>query len=212
MPAARFKTGGRVVAEPLVDVAVDGNAVVVIHHDELAEAESPGEGTGLLRQPFHEASVAEEHVCVVIDNGEAVAVELGGEQFFSHSHAHGGGKALSERPGGGFHADGVLIFRMARRLGAVLTEGLQVVHRQPIAEQVQKRIDQHGAVPAGEHEAVAIVPLGIGVGVHHVLAPHGVGHGGGAHRHAGMAALGLLHALGGEDADCVDDFLVQTHK
>lgn len=58
VPAARFKTGGRVVAEPLVDVAIDGNAVVVIHDDELAEAESPGEGTGLLRQPFHEAAVA----------------------------------------------------------------------------------------------------------------------------------------------------------
>ena len=108
VPAARFKTGRRVVAEPLVDVAVDGNAVVVIHHDELAEAESPGEGTGLLRQPFHEAAVAEEHVCVVIDNGEAVAVELGGEQFFSHSHAHGGAgltKLLEDSIGPGFKQD-----------------------------------------------------------------------------------------------------------
>ena len=146
VPAARFKTGGRVVAEPLVDVAVDGNAVVVIHHDELAEAESPGEGTGLLRQPFHEAAVAEEHVCVVIDNGEAVAVELGGEQFFSHSHAHGGGKALSERPGGGFHAGGHPLFGMAGRTGAELAEILDIVHAQVIAGEMQHAVEQHGGM------------------------------------------------------------------
>ena len=212
VPAIGAEAGGHVLAEGDVRIALDGDLVVIVQGDQLVELQRAGQRAGLVRDAFHHAAVAQDAIGVVVDHREAFPVEMRGQVFFRHGEAHGVGNALAERAGGGFHADGVLIFRMARRLGAVLTEGLQVVHRQPIAEQVQKRIDQHGAVPAGEHEAVAIVPLGIGVGVHHVLAPHGIGHGGGAHRHAGMAALGLLHALGGEDADCVDDFLVQTHK
>ena len=92
-----------------------------------------------------------------------------------------------------------------------MPELLEILDGQAVAEQVQQAVDQHGTVARGQHEAVAIEPLGIGGIVRHLLAPHGVGGGSRAHRHAGMAGLGLLYALGGQDADGVDDHLFMTH-
>ena len=89
-------------------------------------------------------------------------------------------------------------------LRAELAEALQLVERHVgIAGQMQQRIEQHRAVPGGEHEAVAVGPVGGGrVEVEEAREEHrgDVGH---AHRHAGMAGLRLLDRVHGERADGV---------
>ena len=75
-----------------------------------------------MRNAFHQAAIAQEHISVVVHNREAVAVEFGSEQFFRQSHAHGVGDALPQRAGGGFHAVGVAVFGMAGGFAVQLAE------------------------------------------------------------------------------------------
>ena len=57
------------------------------------------------------------------------------------------GNALPQRTRCGFHTGRFAIFRMTGRLGVQLSEILQLIHGQVVAGQVQKGIQQHGAVP-----------------------------------------------------------------
>jgi hypothetical protein len=66
---------------------------------------------------------------------------------------------LTQRPGSGFHAGGHTVFGVTRRFGMQLTEALQLLHRQVVAGEVQKRIQKQRSVAVGEHEAVAVRPL-----------------------------------------------------
>ena len=80
MPAVRLEALRRVVGEPAGGRAVDGDAVVVVEHDELAERQRAGERARLVRDAFHQAAVADEHVRVVIDDRVPGAIELRGKQ------------------------------------------------------------------------------------------------------------------------------------
>jgi len=84
-----------------------------------------------------------------------------------------------------------------------LAEVLEFLHRQGIAGEMQKRIDQHRAVTVREHEAVAIRPLRVGrVVLEEVVPQHfrDIRH---AHRGAGMAGVGLLHRVHAQGTDGV---------
>ncbi len=148
----------------------------------------------------------------MVDDVEALAVELGGQVLFGHGHAHRVGDALAQRAGGGLDAHGVAVLGVAGGQGAELPELLEVLDLQAVAEQVQQAVDQHGAVAGGQHEAVPVDPLGIGGVVLHLLAPDGEGGGGRAHGHARVTGFGLLHALGGQDTDRVDDHAFIVHR
>ena len=82
-----------------------------------------------------------------------------------------------------------------------LAELLQVVDRQIVAGQVQQGVDQHRAVAVGEHEAVAVGPLGVGRVVAQVVVPQHLGDLGHAHGRARVAGVGLLHGVHGQGAD-----------
>ena len=66
-PYASKRLGVSSVNQPATS-AVDRNAVVVVERDQLAEAQRAGERAGLVRDAFHHAAVADEHVRVVIDD------------------------------------------------------------------------------------------------------------------------------------------------
>ena len=119
-------------------------------------------------------------------------------------HADGIGEPLAERAGGRLDAGGVAVFGMAGGLRAELAEALQLVERHAlVAEQMQQRIEQHRAVPGGEHEAVAVRPVRVGGVELQVLGEEHGGDVGGAHRQAGMAGIRRLHRVHGKDADRV---------
>ena len=126
-------------------------------------------------------------------------------------HTDGGGKSAAQGSGGDINTGGVTVFGMTGGLGAELTEVLQIVHGQAIAEQVQQAVHQHGAVAGREDEAVAVGPLRVCRVVLHILAPYGISGGRGAHGHSGVAGVGLLNGLGGENANGIDDHLFMIH-
>ena len=212
VPAIGFKALGCVIREPAFDMAVDGNAVVVIEGDQLGQLPGAGQRTSLVRNAFHHAAVAEEGIAVVVDDGEAVAVEFGGQQLLGQCHAHGVADALAERAGGRFDARGVAEFRVARGFAVQLAEALEFVERQVVAGQVQQRVEQHRAMPVGEHEAVAVGPTRIGRVVLQVALPQGDRHFGHPHRCAGVSRIGRLNGVDGQDADGVGQGGLRTHE
>ncbi len=194
---------GGVVGEPAVDGAVDGDAVVVVQRDELAELPGAGQRAGLVADPLHEAAVAQEDVGAVVHDGVAGTVELIAEEPLGQGHAHGVGQPLAQRAGGGLDAGGEAVLRVARGLAVELAEALELLERQGVAAQVEQRVEQHGRVPVGEHEAVAVGPGRVGRVVAERPAPEGGGHLGHAHRGAGVAGVGRLHGVHGQGAERV---------
>ena len=209
MPAVGRKARGHILAHGDVRVALDGDVVVVVEQDQLAQAQRARQGRSLGGDALHHAAVAADGVGVVIDDRESRAVELGRQVRLGHRKAHGVGHALAQRAGGRLHAHGVAVLGVAGRPGAPLAERLEVIHRQAVAIQVQQRVQQRGRMARGEHEAVAVGPLGVARAVAHLLLPQGIGHGGHAHRRAGMAGVRLLHGVGGQHTDGVDAARIQ---
>lgn len=68
-----------------------------------------------------------------------------------------------------------------------------------MARKVQKRVDEHGAMPCRQDEAIAIRPLGIGRIILQMFCEERCGRIRHAHRHPGVTAIGGLdrvHRLG----------------
>src|SRR3546814_5112163 len=82
--------------------------------------------------------------------------------LFSQRHADRVAYALAQRPGRGFNARRNTHFRMTRRARMQLPEVFQFVYGQIVARQMQQRVNKHGAVAIGQHEAVAAGPGRIG--------------------------------------------------
>ncbi len=68
VPAIGLEALGRVVGEPAFDVAVDGDAVVVVKRHQLGQAQGAGERTGFVADAFHQATIAQEGIGEVIDD------------------------------------------------------------------------------------------------------------------------------------------------
>ena len=64
----------------------------------------------------------------------------------------------------------------------------------------------------GEHETIAVGPRGVRGVVLQESVPQCEGHGGSTHRRAGVAALGLLDGVYGEESHGVDAELVDVRR
>jgi hypothetical protein len=139
-------------------MTVDRDAIIVIESDQLAESESPRQRAGFMRNPFHQAAVAEEDIRPVVDDLVFRAVELGSHHLFGNRHTDRVGEALAERASGGFDAGGVTDFGVTGSLRAKLTEILQVIDRDIVTREMQQGVDQHRAMTVREYETVAVWP------------------------------------------------------
>ncbi len=211
VPAVGLEALGRVVGEPAFHVTVDGDAVVVPEGDQLAQAQGTGQGTGLVGDTFHHATIAHEHIGVVVDDVVAVTVELAGQRLFGDGHTHGIGDALAQGTGGGFHARGVAVFGMAGGLGVQLAEVLQLFHGQVVARQVQQGVDEHGAMAVGQDETVTVEPLGVVGVVLEETVPQHLGDVRHSHGGARMAGLCLLHRIHAQGTDGIGEFFTRGH-
>src|SRR5690606_35793719 len=68
LPAVGLEALRGVVGEPAFHLAVDGDAVVVVEGDQLAQAQGAGQRADFMADAFHHAAVAQEHVGVVVDD------------------------------------------------------------------------------------------------------------------------------------------------
>ena len=121
----------------------------------------PASEQALAGDAFHQAAVAGEDVGVVVNQRQAVAVVARRHVAFGNGEADCGGDTLAKRPGGELNAGCVVVFGVAGGFAVQLAEVFQVVKREVVAGEVQRRVLQHGCMTVGEDEAVAVMPLGI---------------------------------------------------
>ncbi|CCJ85576.1 hypothetical protein BN133_1953 [Cronobacter dublinensis 582] len=133
VPVIGFEAFGGVVGKPAFGLAVNGDAVVIVKTDQLAEPQRSRERTDLMGDTFHQAAVAHKHIGVVVDDLMARPVKLRRQGFLSNSEADRVREPLTERPGGGFHARRIADLRVARRFRVQLAEVFQLFHRQIVA-------------------------------------------------------------------------------
>ena len=88
--------------------ALDGDPVVVVEHDEAAQAQVPGQRGRLRRDALHQAAVPDEDEGAVIHQ---VGPEHGPQVRLGGGQAHGGGQALAQGAGGGLDAEGGVALR-----------------------------------------------------------------------------------------------------
>ena len=211
-PAVGLETPGGIVGEPALHLAVDRDAVVIPDRDQLAETQGARNRAGLVRYSLHQATVAKEHVGVVVDHREIFLVVARGQQLLGQRHAYRVRQPLAERAGRGLDRRMFAALRVARRARVPLAEALELGHRKIMARQVQQGIQQHRAVPVRQHEPVTIEPARIGRVVAKEVVPEHLGDVGHAHRHAGVARVGLLDGIHGQRTNGVGKFESAGHQ
>ncbi len=210
VPVVAVEARRRVLGVGDVGRPLDRDVVVVVEDDELAELEVAGERGGLARDALHQVAVARDRVREVVDDRVAVAVEARREVRLRYRHADRVREALTERTGRGLDARRQPVLRVARRERVPLTELLELLERQVVAGQVQKRVEEHRAVSGREDEPVTVRPRRVLGVVVEELRPEDVGHRGRAHRHARVAGVRLLNPVGRKHADRIDAELVEV--
>ena len=190
IPASRLEAPDLILGGRERGRSVDRNSVVVEQHDQPAQPEMTRQRDRLLADALHEAAVAGDHIGVVVDN---VGPEPRVPDPLSHGHADSRCKPLPQRPRRGLYSGRVPVLGMPRRLRAELPEPLDLIDAHPrIAGQIEQRVEQHRAVAGRQHEAVAVVPVGIGSVEAQELSKEHSCHVCHAHRHAWMPRFRLL--------------------
>ena len=212
MPAIRLETRADVFGEPALRFAVDRDAVVVVNAGEFAQSLRAGERAGLVRDAFHQATVAGHHPRAVIDHLVPGAVERAREFAFGEREPDRVRETLAQRAGRGFDAGTLVILGVTGGLRVQLTEMLDVVDRYRVAGQVQHRVEEHRGVAVRQHEAIAIEPgRVVGVVLQH-LPPEHFTNVRETHRRTGVAGVRLLHCIHRQRPDRVGSFRSGGHK
>ena len=182
----------------------------------------PGDRRGFRGNSFHHVAIAANRPNVVVEQLESRTIEILCQPALGDRHAHAIGHTLTQRAGGRLHTRGQAVLGMARRFAADLPEILDLIERQrrsrknfavgtyfAHARQMQQGIQQHGGVPVGEHEAVAVRPDRIFRVIAQKLLPQTVGYRSQRHRRPGMPRVRLLHRVHRKRANGVDTQLVE---
>ncbi|VGP32200.1 hypothetical protein SB00610_01829 [Klebsiella quasipneumoniae subsp. similipneumoniae] len=126
VPVVGAETFCRIIGKPAVGFAVDGDAVVVVKTDQLAQSERACQRTGLMGDPLHQTTIAHENPGVMVDNLMTGAVKLRRQGAFGDGHTDGVRQPLAQRAGGGLHPGGIAMLRVTRRFRVQLAELLQL--------------------------------------------------------------------------------------
>ena len=168
VPAVRLEPPARVLGEGDRGVALDRDVVAVVEGDQAAEPEMARERGRLVRDSLLHVTVGGDHERVVVDDLLAGTVEARGEHPLGERHPDGVRDPLSQRPGRDLDSGRAAVLGVPGGLRSELPEALDVLEADVVSTQVQRRVQQHRGVPAGQHEAVAVGPGGIArVVLHH---------------------------------------------
>ena len=209
MPAVGPEALAHVFGEGDVSIALDGDAVVVVEVDELAQAQGARQRRRLGGDPLLQVSVGDEGVGEVVDELVVRPVVVGGEPPLGHGQANPIGEPLAQGPRGRLHAGGEVVLRVAGGLAPPLAEGLELLQGHVVAGEVEQGVQERRRVPRGEDEPVPVGPVGVARVVLEEPVPQHVGHGGGAHGRSRVAGVGLLDGIHRQHPHGVDAQLVQ---
>ena len=185
-----------ILSEGDIGGALDGNAVGIIENGQLVQLPGAGQRQGLGGDALHQTAVAAEGIGAVVDDFIARTVENACQMLLGSCHTDRHGETGAQGARGGFYADGVAVLGMTRCERTELTELHQVLLLETELKKMQQRVEQHGAVAAGENEAVPILPGGI-LGIYlQMMCPELIGHGSGTQGKTGVTGLCLLNRIG----------------
>ena len=169
------------------DLAVDGDAVVVPHHDQTRQRQLACKANRLLADALHQAAVAGHDIGVMVLH---LGTPARAQVFFGNRKANRIGNALTQGAGGGLDTCHMAIFGMACGDRAPLAKILDLRQRHIlVAGQIKQRIDQHRAMARRQNKAIPIGPtrrLGVKLQVLFKQDRSDIGH---AHRHARVAGV-----------------------
>ena len=212
VPAVRGAALADVLGEAERRGARQRDAVVVVEDDQLPEPQVAGQRARLGADSLHEIAVARQHVRMMIDDGMARTVEAGRQMGLGDRHSDGGSEPLAEWARRGLDAGREVALGVPRGPAAEPPEALELLERQVVAGEVEQRVEQHGAVARRQDEPIAIRPRRARGTVLQEPRPEHVRHRGGAHRQTGMAGVGLLNRVGGEETDGVDRHRIERGR
>lgn len=114
VPAVGLVALGNILSEGNVGVTVNGNVVVIVDADEVAELEVASQRRGLARDTLHQATITEEAVGVVVNQVEARLVEGGGSVSLGHSQTNSIADTLTQRASGDLDTGSIVSLGVAR--------------------------------------------------------------------------------------------------
>ena len=200
LPALSLVTFGDVFGKRRIGIALYGDVVAVVNHDEFTKLPGARQRGSLAFDTLHHAPVAAKRVSIVVYYFAVVFIEACRKHGFRHGKTHGVCYALSERARGSFHPRGMSVLGVTGSTRPELTKVLDIVHRYAVAEKMQQRIQQHGAVSRTQYKTVAIEKRGVFGVVAKIVREKRVTNGGTAQRKSGMPAVCLIYCLGGQHA------------
>jgi hypothetical protein len=148
-----------------------------------------------VRDPLHQATVADNAIGAMADDGVLWPVELLRQESFGDRHADRIGKTLAERTGRGLDPGRHVALGVPGSLGMQLPEPPDLVDGEIVAGEVEHRIEQHRGMAVRQHEAVAVGPVGVRRIVLEVAPPQRLSDVGKPHRSARMADLRPLDGI-----------------
>ena len=104
VPAEALKTFDDVIAEPAAHRSVDGDPVIIVQANQLAQAPVACQRARFVGDALHQTAVTKKDVGVMIDDGKTGTIKAGSQCAFGQRHTNTIGQALPQRSSGGFHA------------------------------------------------------------------------------------------------------------
>ena len=168
-----------------------------------------GERGGFVSNAFHQIAVRADAVDEMVDDREALAVELRFQVLLRDPHADAVREPLPERPGRYLDARRQNVFRMPRRFRMKLAETLQLIHRadrSPSNAAASKAASSRGPPTAETGRGRTISGSS---GCAEEFCPQHIRRRSHSERQARMAGFRLLHRVERKRADSVDAKLVE---
>lgn len=108
VPTVRLVALGNILSESLVGVTIDGNVVVVPDGNQVSELKVTSQRAGLARDTLHQATIAEEAVCIVVNQVETVLVKCSSSVCLCHGQTDGVADTLTKGTGCDLNAGSVV--------------------------------------------------------------------------------------------------------
>ena len=172
--------------------------VGIVEHDQVAQAEEPGDAACALRNLFLHPAVGDEGKRLV----RHPFAEASAQEPLGNGGAYRAGVALAQRPGGVLDPAADIQLGVAGRGAAPLAEALQLLER-VLPAQRQHRVEHRRHVARIQEEPVPDMPGRVRGIIAQELGVEDIDEIGPAHRPSRVAGFGLLDHGGGEDADIV---------
>jgi hypothetical protein len=112
VPAIGLKSLDNIFSKGAVGVTIDGDVIVVINGNQVAELQMARKRSSLTGNTLHHTTITQECICIIVDQLESRLVEFGGSVVLGNGKTHGIRKTLAKRASCNFNSIGIVSFRV----------------------------------------------------------------------------------------------------